>query len=127
MKKIVYILFIALVLNIIWENLHSVLYVNYQGGIITEHILLRASLWDALMIVAITFPFFFLPKRWQWGIFLLGFVIAVGIEWWALQTGRWAYTSAMPIIPFLSVGLTPALQLGLLGLASFKIQEKILS
>ena len=46
---------------------------------------------------------------------LFGIVVAVLIELWALQTGRWAYTGAMPLVPFLGAGLTPTIQLGFLG------------
>lgn len=42
---------------------------------------------------------------------VVGFFFAVGIEWRALLFGRWAYTDAMPIIPYLKVGLMPILQM----------------
>lgn len=41
----------------------------------------------------------------------VGFFVAVGIEWRALLFGRWAYADAMPITPYLKVGLTPILQM----------------
>jgi len=127
MKKIFLIFVSAFVLNAVWENLHSFLYVNYMGGEITELILLRATLVDAVMIVFITLPFVLISsfKKHNWLIVFIGIVVAISIEWYALATGRWAYNAYMPIIPLLSVGLTPAIQLGLLGLLSFKINEKI--
>src|SRR3989344_878851 len=126
MKKIFLIFVSAFVLNAVWENLHSFLYVNYMGGEITELILLRATLVDAVMIVFITLPFVLISsfKKHNWLIVFIGIVVAISIEWYALATGRWAYNAYMPIIPLLSVGLTPAIQLGLLGLLSFKINEK---
>lgn len=126
MKKILLIFVTAFVFNAIWENLHSVLYDNYMGGKITEFILLRATLADAMMIAIITLPFVLVLsfKKYDWLIIIIGFIVAVSIEWSALATGRWTYNAYMPIIPLLSVGLTPAIQLGLLGLLSFKIQEK---
>jgi hypothetical protein len=129
MKRIFSIFIIAFILNAIWENLHSVLYANYMGGKITEFILLRATLADAITIVIITLPFLFFPtlKKHNWLIILIGFILAVGIERYALSAGRWAYNALMPIIPFIAVGLTPAIQLGLLGYISFKIEEYILS
>jgi hypothetical protein len=45
---------------------------------------------------------------------LLGGLISVGLERTALNAGRWAYGSAMPVIPGLGVGLTPVLQMALL-------------
>ena len=127
MKRALAVFAAAFILNAVWENFHAFLYANYMGGKITEFILLRAALADAAMITAIALPFiFYLPlKRRSWIIVLLGFVLAVCIEWWALSTGRWTYNAYMPIIPLLSVGLTPAIQLGLLGYLSFKIQEYI--
>lgn len=123
-KKIITIFIISFILNLIWENLHVFLYDNYKNGIITEFILLRATLADAIMITIITLPFILFPsiRKLDWIIILIGFILAICIEWWALSTGRWAYNTYMPIIPLLSVGLTPAIQLGLLGYLSFKIQ-----
>ncbi len=94
-----------------------------MGGKITELILLRASLVDALMITLIVLPFLYWPrfKKKSWLIIPIGIVVAVGIEWWALRTGRWSYNHWMPIIPLLSVGLTPALQLGILGYLSYRL------
>lgn len=126
MKKVPIIFVTAFVLNLVWENLHSFLYDNYMGGGITELILLRATLADAIMITLVVFPFIFLSslKRFDWLIIFAGVVVAICIEWYALATGRWAYNAYMPIIPILSVGLTPFIQLGLLGYVSFKIQER---
>ncbi len=42
---------------------------------------------------------------------LLGAAVAVAVEWWALATERWQYAGAMPIVPFLQVGLLPVLQM----------------
>ncbi|MFA6177696.1 MAG: hypothetical protein WC694_02255 [Candidatus Paceibacterota bacterium] len=128
MKKIFSIFFIAFVSNAVWENLHSVFYANYMGGKITELILLRASFWDALIIILITLPFiFYAPfKNKSWLIIFLGIIISFGIEYYALSTHRWAYNSLMPIISFLGIGLTPSIQLGLLGYISFRITDNII-
>ncbi|MDD5721020.1 MAG: hypothetical protein PHT16_01060 [Candidatus Pacebacteria bacterium] len=125
MKKILSIFASAFILNVIWENLHSVFYANYMGGKITEIILLRASLADALIVAIITLPFIFYSplKNKSWLIIFIGIIISIFIEYWGLGTGRWAYNSLMPIIPVLGTGLTPTVQLGLLGYVSFKIAE----
>ncbi|MFA5987208.1 MAG: hypothetical protein WC797_00970 [Candidatus Paceibacterota bacterium] len=125
MRRILLIFAIAFILNVVWENFHSFLYDNYKGGEITELILLRAALFDALIILFMALPFFvfsFLQDKFL-AVIIVGFVLAVFIEWWALDTNRWSYNIYMPIIPFLSVGLTPAIQLGLLGYFSIKIQK----
>lgn len=129
MKRLITIFLLAFVLNLLWENLHSVLYSNYKGGEITEFILARASLFDAFLITLILIPFVYLIalKNKSWLIIVVGTIIAVINEWYGLSTSRWMYNSLMPILPIINVGLSPTLQLGLLGYISFKIQEKVFS
>lgn len=126
MKKIFLIFLLSFILNLIWENLHSLLYAEYMGGKITGFILLRASVADALIIALISFPFVFIPRLRgkSWLIIFIGVLVAIFIELWALNTGRWAYDGYMPIIPILGVGLTPTVQLGLLGYLSYLIVLK---
>ena len=125
MRRIFSVFVIAFILNLIWENLHSFLYDNYMGGKITELILLRATLADAIILTVIILPFLFYPffKKRDWLIIFIGFVISVAIEYYALKTSRWTYNVFMPIIPFLSVGLTPTIQLGFLGYITFKVEK----
>lgn len=117
---------LAFLLNLIWEHLHSVLYVSYRGEAITTIILFRAALFDAVVITLFYFFFSQLPEHLHktWFLPLVLTVFAVGLEEWALATGRWVYTGAMPIIPLLGVGLTPTIQLGLLGYISIRISER---
>lgn len=123
MKKLSQIFLLSFFLNLIWENFHSLLYAQYQGGPITEFILLHATLGDAMMLTILALPFFYFDffKKNIWLIIPIGIVIAVSIEWYALGAGRWAYNDLMPIIPFLNVGLTPTLQLGLIGYLVFSL------
>jgi hypothetical protein len=125
MKKISIVFVSAFLLNLVWENIHALLYDNYMGREITRFILFRASLADAVMITLILLPFLFISvfKKHIWLIVLIGFVLSVGIEIWALNTARWSYNEYMPIVPILSVGLTPIIQLGLLGFITYKIQD----
>ncbi len=125
--KYIYIFIVALGLNIIWENAHSVLYIHYQGGLITEFILLRAAFFDAAIITLVAYIFFSVLKI-KYGllsVIITLIVFAIGLETWALETGRWAYKAAMPIIPFIYTGLTPTIQLGLLGYFSILIQRNV--
>lgn len=124
MKKILSVFCIAFVLNLLWENAHAFLYESYKGGVITEFILMRASLFDACVTAIIAAPFMFnafLRER-TWGLLVVGTVIAIVNEWYGLGTGRWAYNAYMPIIPFIHTGLTPTIQLGLLGYVALKLQ-----
>lgn len=127
MKRIIAVFMSAFILNLFWENLHSFLYSNYMGGNITEFILIRASLFDALLITVIVLPFIYWSalKHKNWLIVLIGIIVAILNEWYGLGTDRWSYNSFMPILPILKVGLTPTLQLGVLGYLSYKLQRYI--
>jgi hypothetical protein len=45
---------------------------------------------------------------------LYGFCISIFIEWKALILHKWAYTTAMPLLPVIHVGVSPVLQMTLL-------------
>ncbi|OGY50968.1 MAG: hypothetical protein A2951_00085 [Candidatus Buchananbacteria bacterium RIFCSPLOWO2_01_FULL_56_15] len=131
-KRAIIIFGLAFGLNFIWEYFHARLYLHYRGGPITELVLLRATLLDALFITGLfiavyTIPFFY-KNRWRWTI-LFSFAAAVLLERYALATGRWAYANAMPLIPLLKTGLTPTIQLALLAVLAFRLagEKKALS
>ena len=126
MKKIFLIFVISFLLNFVWENLHSLLYDNYRGGKITELILLRATLADAVMITIFTLPFvlFRQIRKFDFLIIFVGVAVAIIIEFFALVSLRWQYNNFMPLIPFFSVGLTPTLQLGLLGFLTYRMVSR---
>lgn len=109
----------AFLLNLVWEEFHSALYLNYQGGAITHFILIRAALADAIFITLL----FYLAKvtKINWFFPVLAVLLAFLIEWWALGTGRWAYNNLMPVVPILGVGLSPLIQLAVTGIISEKI------
>ncbi len=115
-RKSVFIFILAFLANFLWENLHAPLYAHYKGGEISEFVLLRAALFDAVFITVLSSLFlcfeFFRARLWL--AFVMGVVFAIPLEWWALLTGRWAYAPEMPIIPILGTGLTPTIQLGLI-------------
>lgn len=121
MKKILLIFIIAFALNFIWENLHMVLYDNFRGGPISRFILFQASVADAFYIVLLALPFLYLKffKERRWLIIILGICLAVLNEWFfGLYLGWWQYAPSMPIIPILKTGLSPTIQLGILGYTS---------
>lgn len=126
-QKAVFVFIIGFLLNTIWENIHSLLYIQYKGGIISEYVLLRAAAFDAVIIVLGIFiaQRFFGFHKIQ---FLLTFWLFVAIitEWWALATNRWAYSAAMPMVPLLEIGLTPMIQLATLGLFSYWLVDVVL-
>ncbi len=115
--KLVFIFTLAFLLNLIWENAHSFLYRHYKGSQITELVLIRAALFDAFFITFVSIFFnwmaFFRDRLWLF--VLIGIVFALGLELFALKTSRWQYNRRMPLIPLVKVGMTPSIQLGLLG------------
>ena len=117
MKKWLIVFSLAFALNFVWENLHSILYLHYKQGLISELILIRASLVDAIIITLLIGVLFFLGllNRFHWLIIITGVIISISIEVWALTSSRWAYSEAMPIIPFIDVGLTPTIQIAITG------------
>ncbi len=122
-RKLVYIFVLAFLLNWVWENLHSHFYLHYQGGEITQWILLQSIFADALFITLMAVFFLkseFLRKN-IWYALVLGIIAAIIIEIYALQTGRWEYNELMPIIPIVNTGLTPTVQLGILSYFVYKL------
>ncbi len=120
MRRLIVIAAAGFLLNLLWEHAHSALYMSYQNGVITDFILFRAALFDAVVITLFSFPFLYfrcLENR-HWILYLALVIFAVALETWALTTGRWVYADAMPIVPVLRIGLTPAIQLALLCFVS---------
>lgn len=124
LKKLLLVFLIGFALNLVWEFAHSVLYVTYKEGEITNFILFRAAVMDGIFILTLTLLAILLKITKSTFIMISGFVLAVAIELWALKTGRWVYDISMPIIPFLRTGLTPTIQLALTGYIAQKFAFK---
>lgn len=112
----------ALLLNFVWENVHSYLYVHYQGGAITELILIKAAFFDAIVTTIAAMLYLWVrPFRRRLDVTIGGLLaFAIGLELFALATSRWFYSSWMPTLPCLDVGITPTIQLALLAYVSFR-------
>jgi len=121
-KKLVLVFVLAFIFNLVWENWHAQFYVHYQGGEITEWILARSAIIDALFITTVGVFFFTVSylKNRLWISIIFGVIVAILLETFAFESGRWAYNEMMPIIPFLNTGLTPTVQLGLLSYLIYK-------
>src|SRR3989344_3637976 len=127
MRKVFFLFILAFVFNFIWEISQAFLYMpHYVGvnGLIKVHFI--ASLGDTVIIGNIfllsysIFGFNVLKDKYSvknlFVVIIIGLVLAILIEKYALATGRWEYNSSMPIIPLLKVGLMPALQMILIPL-----------
>ncbi|MEK7649732.1 MAG: hypothetical protein AAB367_02110 [Patescibacteria group bacterium] len=122
-KQLIIVFIAAFFLNLLWENVHSYLYVHYQGGTITELLLMKAALFDAFVtLVAAVLYIWVKPFKNRLDVTLGGlFAFAIGLELFALATLRWSYSSWMPTLPCLDVGITPIIQLALLAYISFRV------
>ena len=115
---------LGFVVSWLWEALHSALYSSYMNGPITVFILFRAAFVDAVIISVSIFIARKFGKYKTLFILSAGLVVAVIIETWSLQTGRWEYNSLMPIIPVIKTGLTPTIQLAVTAYFVEKIIHK---
>lgn len=115
---------ISFALHFMWESAHVPLYTGYKGLSGDIPMSLWASIGDVLYALAAVALLTIGKGRADWlseariidfcVLAVFGFLIALGVEYKAFVLGRWAYTSAMPVIPYLHVGLSPILQMTIL-------------
>lgn len=108
----------------VWEYLHMGLYVGYGALEGALPVWVYATLGDVAYTLVAGLLIALFKGRMDWvgdargrdypGLAILGFTIALLVEYKALALHRWAYAAAMPIIPYLHVGLSPILQMTLL-------------
>lgn len=136
-KYVLSVFITAVLLNFAWEMIQMPFFEGMTYDSPGNWLLcFRASITDALLILLIFGAGKLLFKKWDWPLklnvrkvsFLLvaGFIIAVYFEIDALQTGRWAYSIHMTILPPWGVGLVPLLQMLLLPYVSFKVGARFL-
>ena len=113
----------AFALNWVWENVQMAFYASYENAAREFLICSAAAVGDALLTLvaygALTALFTAFGLKGRRGIdypglAFCGALIAVVIERIALAAGFWSYADAMPIVPYLDVGLLPLIQLVLL-------------
>ena len=108
-------------------------YENMPWNFETSLFCLIASFGDALMILIIFYVVALLAKDFNWilnlnplKIFLsliVGIIIGVLVEQFALTFNMWDYSSLMPIIPWGKIGISPILQMLILPLVVFKLTK----
>lgn len=136
-KQIILLSVVAFIFNFIWENVQAPLFQGYTSFWQNFSMCLLATIGDVVIILLVYFFVSLLKDNYSWistlhstDIFVLasvGFFIAILIEYRALLFDTWAYTSTMPIIPYVKVGLTPVLQMVLLLPLTMYIVKKISS
>lgn len=123
-KQIIFLSLIAFVLHIVWENMQAPLFQGYVSFVAHFPMCVVGTVGDVGITLFVYFIIALLKNDFNWIVALnkkdiailsaVGFLIALGVEWRALLFGRWAYIGAMPILPYLKVGLTPVIQMTLL-------------
>ena len=114
----------ALPLNYVWELAQSPLYVGMDTLRESWWHCLVASIGDAVLVLLIVATGWGLFREPDWFVrrgtpglafaAVSGVTIAVLVEWAALSVRRWSYTTQMPLIPVVDVGVLPILQMAFL-------------
>lgn len=131
-RRVVVLFLVAVLFNFLWERAQSPLYLGMDDWGSTWWLCFIASLGDGVLVLAIYGLGWIVFKQRDWiehpgiagyGLMLIiGLLMGVGIEWIAVHTAElWAYTTAMPLVPGLNVGLVPVLQMLLLPPAIFHV------
>jgi len=120
-----------LVGNIAWETIYLPLYTLWQPGTRSylTFVVLHCSAGDLMIAtIALIFAGMLAGRGWPLRNYnrvtvlsvVFGLVYTVFSEWLNVSVrGSWAYTAAMPVIPILGTGLSPALQWVVVPIASF--------
>ncbi len=119
-------------LNFTWETFHGpYLYMMGEHMGITTHqkfvpIIAWVSVKDAALVATFYAVVGVLYRNLLWieeatwkqvsTILVIGIAAAAGIEYHAITTGRWVYSSLMPLV--FGIGLSPLFQLGVTGALS---------
>lgn len=120
-KQIILLSLVAFVLHIVWENMQAPLFAGYVSFVTHFQLCAVSTGGDVVITLFVYFIIALLKNDFNWIVELnkkdivilavIGFLIAVGIEWRALLFGNWAYGGGMPMVPYVRVGLTPVIQM----------------
>lgn len=132
-RYILTLIVVAFLLHLLWENAQAPLFAGYSSFGQHLPICFFATIGDVIFTLLIYLGVGLLKNDFEWiarinkrDIFVLatiGFFYAVGIEWRALLFAKWNYAPAMPIIPWIKVGLTPIIQMTILLPLSFYLAK----
>lgn len=120
---------VGLVVNFTWEMAQSFLY-GPMGTVRTATWrCFVASLTDAVIVLALIgvgLSAYRHAGRFVGSASLvaLGTLLAMAIEWSAVEAGRWAYNERMPLIYGTQIGIVPVLQMALLPLVVLHVAAR---
>lgn len=134
-KQILFLSLVALVLHLVWENMQAPLFEGYMS--FGQHFFpcFMGAVGDVIITLSVYFIVALLKNDYHWvgilsrkdliALAVIGFFIAIGIEWRALLFGRWEYAPSMPTLSYFLVGLSPILQMTLLTPLSFYMVQRM--
>lgn len=135
-KYIFIVIVLSFLLNFAWELIQIPLYKNSVYDVKHIAFCALASLADVLMVLLLYMGFAFVFKETFWMqhlklnrgllLVLIGGAGAVLSEMRHLSLGSWEYDNAMPIIPFVNVGIAPVLQFMILPVLTYSFSYKYL-
>src|SRR3989344_2370846 len=133
-KSSAYLLLVALVLHLVWENAQAPLFAGFLSFGQHFFVCFLGTIGDIVFTITVYLGISLLKNDFGWIVRLgakdvlvlavIGFFFALGIEWRALLFERWSYADNMPLIPYFQVGLMPVLQMTLLLPLSFYLTSK---
>ncbi len=125
---------VAFFLNLLWENLHSLLYGWNKFPLQNDvyfyvYRILRSTFIDGILITLIFLINIFLKKDFNWInkpkkrdyylLAFLGLLFAATIEIKSKVFNSWNYNEYMPLI--FGIGISPLIQLAVTGILTLKI------
>ena len=123
---------VAVAFNYVWELAQSPLYVGMESlGQMLWHCFVP-SLGDGLLVLLVYGLGWVALRRRDWFVrpgrrgyilmLIAGLLIAISVELVAVRAfGRWRYTTRMPLLPGLGVGLAPIAQMLVLPPIIFRV------
>lgn len=123
---------ISTLINFPWEVAQMPLYVEEGSWVEFALHCIIPSLGDGLLVMVIFGIGWMTLGRSDWSdrpgwaayalMLIAGFSIAVMVEWVALHAlNRWSYTTSMPLLPGLGIGVVPVLQMLILPPLIFRM------
>jgi hypothetical protein len=127
----------AFLLHFLWESVQCPLFFVHRAGDATWFSMVRATLGDVLMtwiaqvvVAVVSKQWLWSLRRWgrrQWAALLLvALAMSVAVELYAVEAGRWSYTSIHPLLPGTPVGLLPVAQLLILFPLTFVAARRMM-
>jgi hypothetical protein len=129
---------VSVPLNYVWEFAQSFLYAGLGPWQTMLWHCFIASLGDGILVWIIYVTGLCIFRRLDWFMssnpgtarysvmLITGSVIGIGVEWVAVHVmHRWSYTAAMPIVPYLNIGMVPFAQMLLLPPLIFHVVAEL--